>query len=379
MLIKKDREVLSLRSQVSQLSDELNRALRALQDRDMDNRRLSSVISDMRDSTIQRDLELTSLKQTLGNTQAQSSRVESQTLNALHLMRQERDGLAEALEEERQRSFRLAEEKNKYEHELRATLDRHHHQEEDQKRCAEVQKLEAMAKEEAWERKVEEMSRQLLSKGRDADASLSALHSAIEEAKELQASSSKALADRDIHIKELQGQVQMLSETESSRSSRIGSLVTSFNEIRVTCEKQAREISQLNIQLRNAEGDKERMKERVKEMTNLSANLKVEKDRLAADLNAKNAKLHAASMELTISQHQAREAGIRSHGRYHGDEEEVEEESYYRVSSPQSKRQQEEYPSRELLKADLMLKKLLSQSPSHATRKTSKTPPAYRF
>ena len=154
MLIRKDREVMQLRSQVSQLSDELNRALRALQDRDMENRRLSVVISDMRDSTIQRDLELTSMRQSLGNTQAQSSRVESQTLNALHLMRQERDQLAEELEEERQRSFRLAEERNKYEHELRGTLDRQHQQEEEGKRAAEIQKLEIMAREEAWERKM---------------------------------------------------------------------------------------------------------------------------------------------------------------------------------------------------------------------------------
>ena len=215
----------------------------------------------------------------------------------------------------------------------------------------------------------------------DADAALNALHSALEEAKDLQSSSARAISDRDAHIRELQGQVQMLSETESSRSSRVGSLVTSFNELRFTCEKQTREISQLTINTKTLEAEKERMKERVKELVQLSANLKVDKDRLIADLNAKNAKLHAASMELTIAQHQAREAGIR--GGYHQEEE--EEETGYRPSSQEQSRRAQEidsyaYPAREVLKAELMLKKLLS-SPSNATKKKTKARdgPVYRY
>ena len=162
MLIRKDREVMQMRSQVQQLSDELNRTLRALQDREHENRRLTAVIADMRDSTIQRDIELTNLKQTLGNTQAQSSRIESQSLNAIHLTRQERDSLQEELEAERQRSFRLSEERNRMEHELREALDYQQQKEEDQKNASEVQKIESMAREEAWERKVDDLNHQLL-------------------------------------------------------------------------------------------------------------------------------------------------------------------------------------------------------------------------
>jgi len=152
----------------------------------------------------------------------------------------------------------------------------------------------------------------------------------------------------------------MLSDTESSRSSRVGSLVTSFNELRATSEKQSREISQLTMNTKTLEAERDRMKERVKELVQLSANLKVDKDSLQADLRTKNAKLHAVSMELTIAQHQAREAGIR--GGYHREEEEEEEMGYRPLTQVQSRYAQEidSYPAREVLKAELMLKKLLS-------------------
>ena len=56
LLIKKDRELVTLRSQAQSLSDELSRTQRTLKDRDNENNRLSQQLTDMRDASIQRDL-----------------------------------------------------------------------------------------------------------------------------------------------------------------------------------------------------------------------------------------------------------------------------------------------------------------------------------
>lgn len=52
----------------------------------------------------------------------------------------------------------------------------------------------------------------------------------------------QSLASREDHIRELQKQVLLLSEGEAARSneqqSRLGALITSFNQLRETCEQQ---------------------------------------------------------------------------------------------------------------------------------------------
>lgn len=53
---------------------------------------------------------------------------------------------------------------------------------------------------------------------------------------------SQSLASRETHIHELQQQVLLLSQGEAARSSeqqaRLGALISSFNQLRETCEQQ---------------------------------------------------------------------------------------------------------------------------------------------
>ena len=65
LIIKKDRELVTLRSQVQSLNDELMRTLRTLKDREHENHRMSQQLSDIRDASIQRDLVCTIMKQLL--------------------------------------------------------------------------------------------------------------------------------------------------------------------------------------------------------------------------------------------------------------------------------------------------------------------------
>jgi mRNA-degrading endonuclease YafQ of YafQ-DinJ toxin-antitoxin module len=65
LIIKKDRELVTLRSQVQSLNDELMRTLRTLKDREHENHRISQQLSDIRDASIQRDLVCTIMKQLL--------------------------------------------------------------------------------------------------------------------------------------------------------------------------------------------------------------------------------------------------------------------------------------------------------------------------
>ena len=55
----------------------------------------------------------------------------------------------------------------------------------------------------------------------------------------------QSLASRETHIHELQQQVLLLSQGEAARSSeqqaRLGALISSFNQLRETCEQQVRE------------------------------------------------------------------------------------------------------------------------------------------
>ena len=101
ILIKKDRELCTLRSQVQSLSDELNLTVRKLRDREQENHRISQSLADLRDAAIQRDLELTSVKQDLGARQANAFMAEAQQMNAAHALRTDLETLRIELEEEK--------------------------------------------------------------------------------------------------------------------------------------------------------------------------------------------------------------------------------------------------------------------------------------
>lgn len=101
LLIKKDRECATLRSQVQSLSDELNRTSRMLRDREQENHRISQSLADLRDAAIQRDLELTAVKQDLGARQADAFMTEAQQRNAAHAMKNDLEALKIEVEEER--------------------------------------------------------------------------------------------------------------------------------------------------------------------------------------------------------------------------------------------------------------------------------------
>ncbi|GAX77453.1 hypothetical protein CEUSTIGMA_g4897.t1 [Chlamydomonas eustigma] len=311
-LVLKESENAALKGQVKTLSNELDRTLKKLQDLENEYHRTNQALISMRDAAIQRDLELTSVRQALATRKADSDMADSQQLKAIHMLRKTVEDLEEQVDQERRDRIKVQEDKRKVEHALQEEIQLI----QQEKKTLQAATLEAEARDSVWSQKVEELQTELQAKANELDTALSALSSSIQEQKQLQMHSQKSALSHEAHVRELQQQVLLLSEGVATKSTeqhaRLAALVTAFNKLREESEGQERQATKLSVDKRQLEEENKSLNERVKDLTSLVTSMQAEKEKLQVRLKEESVRLSKAQMQLTLEQHKAREEGLRS-------------------------------------------------------------------